>query len=172
MAVLDAHLATCGECRTVGRQTAAIQRAIRRLAAETELKQTALPSIDFRARRTIPWRPALAAAAAALVICAGTWLATSHLKIGAGLPLPPNHDDTRALAPETRTPEPETRNPSPDPRSLVRVRFEPASDVIAVPVETANPNVTIIWVYPTVRTAEAPDKLAPQSSLGLPRSES
>ena len=45
--------------------------------------------------------------------------------------------------------------PSPDRRSPVRVRFDPDSEVIAVPVETENPNVTIIWVYPTIKTAQA-----------------
>jgi hypothetical protein len=36
----------------------------------------------------------------------------------------------------------------------------PAADVVAVPVKTESPNVTFFWVYPGLRTAPRPVRVA------------
>ena len=143
-AALQQHLRTCESCRQVHRQLAAIQTAMHELAGESELPHPRGPALDFGHRRAIRWRAGLAAAAV-LVLCVGGWLATSAVRTDA--PERPVIVQNHA-----NTPVPETL----DPRLLVEVTFDPASDVIAVPIETENPNVTIIWVYPTWKTAKAP----------------
>lgn len=59
-----------------------------------------------------------------------------------------------------------------DPRPLVQVTFQPSADVIAVPRKTDSPSVTIIWVYPTIKTTQesppAPSELfQPQERNGI-----
>jgi anti-sigma factor RsiW len=60
--------------------------------------------------------------------------------------------------------------PGHDPRSQVQVTFPPRVEVIAVPLPTASPNVTLIWLYPTEATtmpapASAPSPLLERNGL-------
>ena len=148
-ASLSVHLARCERCREAQAQLASIRAAMCGLAETSEPLQAAMPSIDFGHRWAFPWRAGLAAAIVAL--CVGAWLAAGSLQTDT--PAPPMIAQARPEPPATKTP---------DPRSLVKVTFDSPGDVIAVPIETANPNVTIVWIYPTMGTAKAPREAAVQ----------
>lgn len=162
-AVLDAHLRACADCRERHRQIAAIQTAVHGLAEASDQMHAPMPSIDFVRPRRLSWRSGLAAAAV-VALCFGTWLMANRLHSNAPAPAP-----QIVQAPPTIGPvEPQAAEMSPPKqRPNVTVSFSNADDVIAVPVETENPNVTIIWVYHTVKTAKAspsPATMLPPSS--------
>lgn len=175
-AALQVHLTACGECRIVSRQTAAIHGALQRLAAATELPREAGPTISFGRQRAIPWRAGFAAAAV-LALCAGAWLASGTLRTTAVKPVQLALKTTPEPRPGVEAPLPdrETRNVAtaaaePKARPTVRVTFDPRSNVIAVPRPTKNPNVTIIWVYPAVKTAQGPKEQSLGPSTPIQRS--
>lgn len=113
------------------------------------------PKSKIQNRRWRPWM----AAAAVLAIFAGSWWVAAMLRqertghIAAQDP--PGNTPPALIAREDVAPVPNPSPvPRPDPRSLVQVQFDSSTEVIAVPKPTRNPNVTVLWVYPAVRTAE------------------
>jgi hypothetical protein len=155
-AAFAGHLPDCPACRqAVGEQ----EQLDQRLRAATALLES--PPADLvariegqlraaRRRRLTAWAAGLAAVIA--LACVTGWLFTRE---------PPG--DGSSPVPIVEAPAPPPQPESPDPRSLVRVTFQPEAEVIAVPLKTESPNVTIIWVYPTVPQAEQ-SKLMPFKS--------
>jgi hypothetical protein len=156
-AEFKAHLATCADCRRFIQEQQRLDRLLAR--ANTALLPVPAGLIDqlehrlrlARRRRFVTW--AAEFAAAGLLICALWGWLLPH-RVSEEEPLQP----PVVVRPARRQSEP-TR----DPRSLVRVTFQAPSDVIAVPHETDNPSVTIIWVYPTIKTAQEPAPAAADS---------
>jgi hypothetical protein len=148
----EGHLAHCPDCQPIVQE----QRQLDDLLARANVAIVPVPAglideIDRRLRRArrrrmAAWAPGLAAAG--ILICSlAAWLAQQADKERRADRPVVTHKDRQAV-------------PARDPRSLVKVSFQPSSDVIAVPQKTENPSVTIIWVYPTIKTVQEPT-LAP-----------
>jgi hypothetical protein len=139
----EAHLNTCPACR----RSIAEQRRLDALLARATAAAVAVPAglldqIDrrlrrARQRRVAAWAAGLAAAAIGIVIVSTQLL--------------PQHAPDMERAPSSSIARPE---PVPAPHALVTVTVPPPSDVIAVPQKSENPSVTIIWLYPTLKTAK------------------
>jgi hypothetical protein len=113
--------------------------ALLREAAErlTLLPPTLTPNIERRLRTAI-WRRRIVATVTLAASIAGIWLA-SHLAFP---PMPPT--------PMLVKTEPPPQAPKPA-RPDVRITFPKDANVIAVPIESDNPNVTVVMVYQAVR---------------------
>ncbi|HOB74733.1 MAG TPA: hypothetical protein PKG54_09410 [Phycisphaerae bacterium] len=111
------------------------------------------------------------AAAAAMALSAGIWWALNGLRSQPQERIAQHDSPAHAQPDLPRTtdtpPAGQTVEQPVDPRSLVHVEFSPSSDVIAIPKPTSNQNVTILWVYPAVQTAEASpsSRIAPASTI-------
>jgi hypothetical protein len=144
-----AHLANCPDCRQIVQEQQRLECLLLRAnAILLPVPAPLLARIDHRLRqarrrRAAAWATGLSAAGVLLGALA-TWFLAQRAPVKEPVRLP-----VMALSPSP--PEP-TR----DPRSLVEVTFQPTSDVIAVPQQTENRSVTIIWVYPTIKTAQEP----------------
>ena len=172
----EAHLAHCPACR----EETADQRGIDRLLARGAAQRAPTPSslVDriegqirsLRRRRVI--RTALAlSAAAAVVLAVGVWLIPQNDGTPAG---PTTHAGASSIAEERIKREPDShadRHEAAPPAQLasdgkprVRVSLADPAEAILVPVETSNPNVSIVWIYPTVR----PGRAAAEPAAGAP----
>jgi hypothetical protein len=92
--------------------------------------------------------------AAAVVLAVGVWLLPDHHAPGPGAvapskpapvaekPAEPGSDGHDVALPPEQASDDEPR---------VRVSLADPSEAILVPVETCNPNVSVVWIYPTVR---------------------
>ena len=149
----DAHLADCPECG-LGLQQERIARLLTRAAWAEPAPPGLLDRIDgriraSRQRRLRRWALALSTAAAA-VLAVGLWLAVPHQSV------PPHSPPIVEKPAEPEPPPPQAAPPAPlasDPEPPARVSLADASDGIVVPVSTSNPNVSMVWIYPTVRPA-------------------
>jgi hypothetical protein len=161
----EAHVANCPDCRQFVREQGRLDDLLARAnAALVPVPAPLMDQIDHRLRqvrrrRVAAWVSGLAAAA--LLVCAvGAWLLPQREK-----------EDEPVRHPLAVLPAP-PREATRDPRSLVEVTFQPPSDVIAIPQKTDNPLVTIIWVYPTIKTVQeaspAPtESFQPQERNGI-----
>ncbi len=149
----EAHLAGCPACREELRQ----QRKVDRLLSEGAKRLEPVPSalIDriegqYRRsdrRRAARWAGGLSAAAVLLVGLV-VWLATG----GFG-----SHDGRRPIVQDH--PQPPAGGKPVDPPGhemppappVATLTFADPSEAILVPLESKTPNVSIFWVYPTVR---------------------
>lgn len=137
----EAHLRACDACR----QSAEFaQRTEQLLAASRPVAPAGLVErIDRRLRRErvlqIGQRCGLLAAAVVLIVL-GFW--GSRGRETGVVPVPPPSQQV-AVAPERD----------------VRIRFSEDEPVIAMPLKSKNPQVTIVWVYPEVRRAAVGDAL-------------
>jgi hypothetical protein len=140
----EAHLAHCPDCQPIVQE----QQQLDDLLARANVAIVPVPAglideIDgllrrARRRTMIAWASGLAAAG--ILICSlAAWFAQRADKERHAV----TYKDRQVV-------------PARDPRSLVKVIFQPSSDVIAVPQKTENPSVTIIWVYPTIKTVQEP----------------
>jgi hypothetical protein len=160
----EAHLSGCPECGLGLQQQRRVDRLLARASAEP-IPPGLVDRIDGRIRS---WRRrrlrqsvlGLSTAAAAL-LAIGLWLAQPEQSV------PPR---PAAIAEKPAEPEPgpqQTNPPAPsasDPEPPSRVSLANASDGIVVPVTTSHPNVSMVWIYPTVRpagVAGTPDDRAP-----------
>jgi hypothetical protein len=153
----EAHLAVCAACRQFVQE----QRRFDDLVARAHATLVSVPAgladqiearlQSSRRRRAVAWASGLAAAGVMICLLAG-WLLAHKAE-----PVP---------SAVVTTPFPQTE-PTPDPRSLVKVKFPPSADVIAVPQRTENPSLTIIWVYPTIKMVQDPMP-APHNSFEPP----
>jgi hypothetical protein len=160
----EAHLAHCPDCQPIVQE----QQQLDDLLARANVAIVPVPAglideIDgllrrARRRTMIAWASGLAAAS--ILICSvAAWFAQQADKEGGADRPAVTHTDRQAV-------------PAPDPRSLVKVVFQPSADVISVPQKTENPSVTIIWVYPTIKTVQEPtpapaDLLQPVERNGI-----
>ena len=116
---------------------------------------------SLRRRRVI--RTALGlSAAVAVVLAVGVSLMPRHEVTP---PRPATHRYVPSIAEERTGCEPETPpdrheaapppplRPEGEPR--VRVSLADPAEAILVPIETSNPNVSIVWIYPTVKPGRA-----------------
>lgn len=140
------HLATCLDCRQFIHEQEQLDSLLARANATLlPVPADLIEQIDHRLRqvrrrRVVMWTTGLAAAG----VLMGALAIWSHPQRGPR--------EGAMHSPMAATPHQQSQ-PAPDPRSLVAVRFPSSSEVIAVPHKTDNPNVTIIWVYPTITTA-------------------
>ena len=94
-------------------------------------------------------RRPLIAAAAVVAICAGVWFA-AHIR-GERLRRPiAGNTAMQPTGGGSMQPQPPA-----DPRLLVSIEFDGSSEMVVIPKTTRHRNVTVLWVYPAIRTAEA-----------------
>jgi len=150
-----AHLVECPDCREECRRQQLVDRQLAAVARHSQPVPGALASRIERRIRSAAWRRRLCigtgSIAAALVLAGSLWLTVGHRGVntpGDALAqrkpesLPPRED---------RVETPPDRRPSVSPR--VSVRCTDPSRAILIPVETESPNVTLVWVYPTIKSA-------------------
>ena len=152
----EGHLAGCPACRRALDHQRHIDRLLLQAAGQLEPGPSSLIDRiekELRAenrRRTVRSAWGLSAAAA-VVLGLGLWLAEGHFH-ASDLSQPIVQKETKpATEPDPLDP------PTPAPRDPPRARVSLAdrSSAIVLPVETENPNVTLVWVYPTVRPLQA-----------------
>ena len=146
----EAHLANCPGCRQFVQEQQRLDNLLAQANAELlPVPAVLLRQIEHRLRKGRRWRLTAwvaALSAAAILACTfAAWYLANWLP----------KDDARQSPPLATPLHPPSQPP--DPRTLVRVTFPSPSDVIAVPQKTENPSITIIWVYPTVKTAQEPN---------------
>ena len=154
-AQFEAHLAHCPACRLGLRQQQEIDRLLAGAAACAEPVPPGLVGRiegrlrSWRRRRVGRWALGLSIAVA-VVLAVGLWPATRDQ----GVPPEPARIVEKPAESEAG---PQQANPpaqlASDPKPAVRVSLADASDGIVVPRATSNPNVSIVWIYPTVRPA-------------------
>lgn len=164
---LDAHLAACEDCRGVRQQLGAVLTATRQSAGPEKADACAM---DFAPYRSGSWRMGLAAAAA-IALLVGGYVAVRTAQSPGEPSAPPRIAEAPPAQPRPCSDGAEVSPMAagnqatstdlraatrPDAGSLVQVTFPEEEELIVVPIETQNPNVTIMWVYPTIRTAKAP----------------
>ncbi len=172
---LREHLAGCLACRGILRQHQAIHDTMARLAAlpcdSDEVAATpASPSAGQERPAAVPavrrcrrWRVSVAAAAALILFICGWWI-TAQMRSDVS-----RHPGAAAHSPESQaeaaagslvSSQQGRVEADSDPRPVVRVEFGRSADVIALPQPTRNPNITVFWIYPAVKTAQAPPRSA------------
>jgi hypothetical protein len=155
-----AHLKDCAACRQEvhehERLSLLLQEAVTRLQpAPGRLGKRVEEHLAVqRRRRVVPWACGLAAALA--VGAFGLWWLTRPPAQELGV--------SPSIATDDRPPKDERA-----PHRSVSVAFKAEKEVIAVPLRTDRPNITIIWVYPAVepgpksvakptKSAQAPER--------------
>jgi hypothetical protein len=155
--VFTDHLPHCPGCR----QATEEHRRLDQLLERVGLQSSPLPAglvdrLERRLQKAQRWRRAawVSGLAAALLVAAGVgvWL-------------------TRAPSLPERPVDPPVTRAAPAPpekviRPLVQVRVTSPDEVVAVPVPTRNPTVTILWLYPARRPA-VPKLTNPSDGSGL-----
>jgi len=168
----EAHLPHCPACR----EEIADQRGIDRLLARGAAQRAPIPSslVDriegrirsLRRRRAVRWAVG-ASAAAAVVLAVGVWLIPQDDGAAPGPERPPGRGSVAETPVESEPDGHEVASPAQPPSDnepRVRVSLADPSEAILVPMHTSNPNVSIVWVYPTVR----PGRTAAELAAGSP----
>jgi anti-sigma factor RsiW len=154
----EAHLAGCPTCREEVRE----QRRIDRLLVEGVEQPAAVPASllgrieeEFRRshrRRVVRWTWGLSAAAVAASLLA---VLLAMGAFGTGNQPQPIAQEHSAPAGGVEQREPRDRYPL-RPDAVARVTLDDPSAAILVPLQTEKPNISIVWVYPTVKAVQAP----------------
>jgi anti-sigma factor RsiW len=145
-AEFESHLAGCPPCRRELSKERRLDLLLRRAAGSLESPPAGLGETiarrvrSIRRRRALAAVSAVAATAALAILCVNAWW--------------------RSGAVRTATmPDPQTA------RTPARVEFAPESRLIAVMVDTQNPDMSIVFLYPTLDRqaggAEPPADAAP-----------
>ena len=148
---VEAHIATCADCRDLLEDLRSSQAALKTLGSEavdrallTAVRAGVLSRIDNRRRLVWPWVAAATAALALLALC----LAPS------GRPAPERRPAVIAQAPLSPQPAPEVEaavsRAAPPARSRRRRRpapdKAPATEQLVVKMLTDDPDIVIIWL--------------------------
>lgn len=156
---LEAHVATCEECRKFAEQMRLLTAALGELRRESEkivaFSPTDAPR-DHRRRTTIPspvWRFVRVARVAAVlaILVTGSVLLMPLMRDGEPSTMP---TADLAVAPggeETVSWE------RPDPRVGISLRGKSADTVLAVAVTTKDANVQMYWLYPVLNKKSTVD---------------
>jgi anti-sigma factor RsiW len=150
----EAHLAECPACqeqcllqqridRLLAAGTAPIEPAPIALAHRVERKITRL-----RRRRQLAWAGTLTAAAAGIVVVVSFLAARRsflHRDVEQPIALRPT------VSQGVSKPSPSLSDAQPPAAPLVRVTMVDPSSAIVVPIESHDPNVTLVRIYPTVK---------------------
>lgn len=141
-AAFEVHLQDCAHCREAVEELDQLHGLLTRATRELQpVPRTLIDRIEQRLqaarRRRLVLR--LAAMAAAALLAVG-------IAVRLSIPKPSQPEASRPLVAEQQPGPPPTK--AVDPRSRVRVTFSPRSSVIDVPIQTASPDVTLIWLYP------------------------
>ncbi len=146
-AKLASHLASCDRCRRIREQLSAIRQAMRGTAGLTKEAQTLAP-LPFAAPGRPVYRWTAAAVAALVIIGVGLSLIFSRLETSRPNPL--------AMNDLTVTSDRQDAGARPrDSSQLVHLDVSDPDDHLVVHMKTNNPRVSIYWVYPIIKTAEA-----------------
>lgn len=152
----EVHLTDCSACRRQLDQ----QRRIDGLLAQAVGRLEPVPHglVDrlesqvrhFNRRRMVRAAWGLSAAVA-MVLLLGVWL---HLRTPEGpQPAPEKQDEPMIVQQDMKPPAPDALDAEP----LVQVRLSDPSAAILVTEPTQNPNVTIVWFHPTVKSVRRPN---------------
>lgn len=154
----EAHVSGCSACRDELEH----QRRIDRLLAQGTGRFEAVPRrlidrIEGRVRRSARRRAvrmACGLSVAALAISAlAVWLTVGGL--GTGNNRQPVVHEGAEPGDEGNQVDP-SGGPTPRPQPVASISIADPSAAILVPVETKQPNVSIVWIYPTVGPVQAP----------------
>ena len=165
-----AHLPECPVCRNQAER----QKVVDRLLAQGDAPLEPAPNglidrIEEQIRRSSRRRRVRLvgglSAAAAVMGCA-VWLG-----IGSpGSQSPPVAEQIAEPSPRPEPAEPPNEKAA-APEEFVQVTFDPPSDYIAIPIESAKPGISIIWVYPTVKPSADHQAPADESATSTQGSE-
>ncbi len=170
VAAFERHLAGCPACRGEQELQRSIDRALAGPAVSLDLIPVGLLErirrhVRARDRRRAVRRTWLAAAAATLLLATaiGGWIVHQTGQNGgehAAAP-GPTHEPPEAVAGSPgvasagSVPPPEHAFPAPTKRVAVSTRVvlaDPSAGIV-VPVETKDPKITMVWIYPTFKPA-------------------
>jgi anti-sigma factor RsiW len=154
----EAHLADCPECRQFVQEHLYLDRLLARASEQLQPVPAGLVDrLDRRLRQAGRRRAWAAGLAAAAVLAAG---------LGVWAWKPRAAIDELPDAPVVKpTPRPDPEHPA--VLAKAEVTFSAAAAVIAVPIPTSDPTVTIVWVYPAI----SPDAGAADSIPNPERSD-
>jgi len=138
---LKEHIASCSNCSTIWRQLSVMQSAMQSMVGEP-----APPLFLASPAPKSRWRAGVAVAAV-VGLFIGVYMTASSLRTDA--------PDAPVIAQNLIEPATPSIPIAANARPRVQVEFDPAEDVIAVPMPTDTPNVTIIWLYPAVKLARS-----------------
>jgi len=152
----EAHLADCSACQRQLNQ----QRRIDGLLAQAPGRLEPVPHglVDrlesqirhFNRRQRVRTAWGLSAAVA-MVLLVGVWL---HFRTPEGpQPAPKRQDEPMIVQQDVKPPAQDASDAEP----LVQVRSSDPSAAILVTEPTQNPNVTIVWFHPTVKSVRRPN---------------
>lgn len=150
---LESHLARCSACNRLSAQLSGIQDAMGRLGE--------LPGCDHlppAARLAVAHlRLGRIAAAAMLAVAVGGLWMNSRLEVSSTLSAP-RPEDQRLAAPDPIPVKPAAvpGGMSAAGRDKVRIKVDSPAAIV-VPAQSSNPNVTVVWIYPTRPTADSGD---------------
>lgn len=152
-----AHLADCPACRTIVREQQQIARLLNEASTQLDIVPARILNQVMARPGPVRWRRS-AVMGGVLALAAAVLLTVGLVR----KPLPPSTHDL------VEAPNPAVVQEPPTPPS-VRVTFAHAHDVIALPQPTTNPNVTILWVYPTVKIPAAAEAAPAESTSATER---
>ena len=149
---LDAHVATCGECRTYAEQMHLLTAALGELGRKSETivaDSPTLASRDHRRRTTIPspvWRFVRVARIAAVlaILVTGSVFLMPLMRDGEQSTMPTADVSLAPGVEETVSRE------RPDPRLGISLRGKSGDGLLAVAVTTKDANVQMYWLYPVL----------------------
>jgi anti-sigma factor RsiW len=149
----EAHLNDCAACREEIRRQRRIDRLLREGTRQLEPIPSALVDRIEGQLGVIRRRRAVGAAggtacAAALLLGVGLWLTTAGYRTSPPLEVAvekrpsPTADDRQPVPPQ---------QPPAEVQPSTEIAMVDASTAIVVPLKTSDPNVSIVWIYPTVK---------------------
>jgi anti-sigma factor RsiW len=149
----EAHLADCAACR----DECSLQRRIDRLLADRNASIAPVPAglksrVDRRIRaahrrRMLGWTVAVTVAAGA-VLALGLWM-----RENLSLVRRERRETAQSSSATENGPVPVVPPVASEPPvAAVRVTMVDPSSAIVMPVESHRPNVTVVYVFPTIRT--------------------